>query len=63
MTALHITEAASQRSALQSCIKRITAGAQRYGRAVRSTLVCIAIRGQLGPSVGYAHDRRPEPPF
>ena len=35
---------------------------QRWGRA-RASFDRFVIRGQLGPSVGYAHDRRPEPPF
>lgn len=63
MTAPGPTKAAVQMGALHSRIARIGADFARRGRTVRSALERLAIRGQLGPSVGYPHDRYPEPPF
>lgn len=59
MRALADARLASQRARIAA----IAAGIRRRGRAVRSALDRIIIRGQLGPSVGYPHDRFPEPPF
>ena len=56
-------EAARQLHATGSPIARIVVGVRRHNRTVRSALVRIAVRGQPGPSVGYPHDRHPEPPF
>ncbi len=63
MTALGPRKAAVQTDALQTRVARIGADIFRRVRAVRFALHRLAIRGQLGPSVGYPHDRYPEPPF
>jgi hypothetical protein len=63
MTAPGSTEVAVQRGTLRARVAVVAAGIRRRGRAVQSALDGIAIRGQLGPSVGRPHDRRPEPRF
>ncbi len=63
MTAPGPTEVAVQMGASPARVTRIGADILRRGRALRSALDRLAIRGQLGPSVGYPHDRYPEPPF
>ena len=63
MTAPGPAETAVQTGAPQARVARIGADILRRSRALRSALQRLAIRGQLGPSVGYPHDRYPEPPF
>ena len=63
MTASDPAEVAVEMGAPQARVARIGAIILCRSQALRSALYHIAIRGQLGPSVGYPHDRHPQPPF
>lgn len=54
------TAQAGPRGAL---VARVAATARQHSGSVRASFARFVTRGQLGPSVGYPHDRWPEPPF
>jgi len=63
---IHIKSATSsehQPATTQPFGVRIGGSIHRRWTAAKAAIDRIAIRGQLGPSVGYPSDRRPEPPF
>ena len=56
-------QAGPQQGASGALVARVAATARQHSGAVRASFARFVIRGQLGPSVGYPHDRWPEPPF
>ena len=54
---------ASQANTIRSVASRWFSAANSGWNAAGAAVERIAIRGQLGPSVGRPNDRRPEPRF